>query len=293
MESFRNLVPDSELLQEAVQLLHSSGGRAPAVHVAESVLQLPGLEPPEAVMLLTELIRDDWRLRISDISHELELAHFDDESRHIDETDFIVFDVETTGPKAPPARIVEIGACRVSRGKIVAEFQTLLNPKARIPPFISRLTGITDAMVKDAPAFEEIVEEWLAFAGDAVLVAHDAHFDVRFINHEVSLAYPGRRMANTHLCTVTLARRLFPELGFYRLHALAEHFEVSLANHHRAAADARATAEIFLRLLEHLVNRGFQDLASTRTFAGNAKKKPRRHGNRRTFSSRRSAVRHP
>jgi DNA polymerase-3 subunit alpha (Gram-positive type) len=191
---------------------------------------------------------------------------FDDDSRSLDGTDFVVFDLETTGPKFPPCRIVEIGACRVSGGRVVEEFQTLLNPRAPIPPFISRLTGISDAMVRDAPDFEDVAGQWLDFTGDAVLVAHDAPFDVRSVNHELSLVYPGRRMANAHLCTVSLARRLYPELGFYRLHALAEYFDVPLSEHHRAASDARATAGVFLHLLDALRLRGVRDIAAARRF---------------------------
>lgn len=264
MQTFRNLVPDSALNQEAIQLLRTQGGRVPAVSVAENVLQLSGLEPAVAVLLVSELIKDDWRLKIADGSEEVELACDDDERRLLDDTDYVVFDLETTGPKTPPSRLLEVGACRISRGRIVGEFQTLVNPRMRIPSFISRLTGITDAMVRDAPTFEEVAADWLRFADTAVLVAHDAPFDVRFINHEVSLVYPSRRMANPYLCTVSLARRLYPELGFYRLHALAEYFSIPLPNHHRAAADARATAEIFIRLLAQLRHHNVRDLAAAR-----------------------------
>ena len=128
----------------------------------------------------------------------------DDGCRPLSETDFVVFDIETTGPKMPPSRVMEIGATRVSNGRIVAEFQTLVNPRAPIPPFIVGLTGISDAMVASAPTFEEVAADWLRFAGTAVLVAHNAVFDVRFINHEVASVFPGRRMMNSHLCTVSL-----------------------------------------------------------------------------------------
>ena len=266
MQPFRNLVPDSALIQDAIQLLRTSGGRATAVHLAEHVFQLPGLEPETAVQLVSELIKDDWRLKVADGAAEIEFAGEDDERRRLGETDYVVFDVETTGPKMPPGRLLEIGACRISSGRIVGEFQTLLNPGTIIPPFISRLTGITDAMVRDAPTFDEVAPDWLRFADTAVLVAHDAHFDVRFINHEVTLVYPGRRMFNAYLCTVSLARRLFPELGFYRLRALAQHFAVPLPNHHRAAADARATAEIFLHLLALLGSHGVHDISAARNF---------------------------
>lgn len=272
MESPPNLVPDSALIEEAIQLLRAGGGRATAAAIAESILQLPDLDREAALLIVAELIKDDWRLKIAGGTGEVEMACLDDDLRLLAETDFVVFDLETTGPKTPPGRILEIGACRVSGGRVTGEFQTLLNPRSSIPPFISRLTGITDAMVRNAPTFEQVAPLWLEFAGRAVLVAHDAPFDVRFINHELSLVYPGRRMANPYLCTFSLARRLFPELGFYRLHALAEYFDVPLPNHHRAAADARATAEIFIHLLSCLDRQGVRDIAEARRFRARGRK---------------------
>lgn len=266
MQTFRNLVPDSALVQETITLLRTSGGRASTADVAEVVLQLPALEPAFATSLVSELIRDDWRVRLDEEAHAVELSCEDDECRPLTETDFVVFDVETTGPKTPGARIMELGAYRVAQGRIVAEFQTLVNPLTPIPAFISGLTGITDVMVADAPTFDRVAADWLRFAGNAVLVAHNAIFDVRFINHELSLVFPGRRMPNSHLCTVSLARRVLPDLKSFRLPALAEHFAVTHRVRHRAGDDARATAEVFLVLLELLRRYGVSDIAGARQF---------------------------
>jgi DNA polymerase III epsilon subunit family exonuclease len=268
MRKFLNLVPDSAPVQEVIELLRANGGRASCVDIAEAVLQLPGLDPPLAALVLADFIEGegDWRLRVSQESCEVELLCEDDECRQLGEADFVVFDVETTGPKTPPCRIMELGAIRVSRGRIVAEFQTLINPLMPIPPFIAGLTGISDAMVSNAPTFDEVAADWLDFADTAVLVAHNAPFDVRFINHELSRLYPGQRMANTHLCTVSLARRVMPELSSFRLTALAEHFAVPHRSRHRAGDDARATAEVFILLLEHLGRHGVQDIAGARRF---------------------------
>ena len=153
-----------------------------------------------------------------------------------------------------------MGAYRISQGRIVAEFETLVNPETPIPPFIVNLTGISNEMVKDAPCFAEVAHRWLEFAGDAVLVAHNASFDVRFLNHELSRVFPGRRMANSHLCTVVLSRRIFPGLENYRLQTVAEHFSININNRHRAAGDALATAEIFIRMLERLNEHGIRIL---------------------------------
>jgi len=270
MQTFRNLVPDSALVQETILLLRSTGGRASTAEVAEAVLQLSALEPAFATSLVSELMRDDWRVGVDEAAHAVELLCEDDDCRALGEADFIVFDVETTGPKTPGARIMELGAYRVARGRIVAEFQTLVNPLTTIPPFISGLTGITDQMVAAAPTFDEVAADWLRFAGTAILVAHNAIFDVRFINHELSLVFPGRRMPNAHLCTVSLARRVLPDLKSFRLPALAAHFDVSHRVRHRAGDDARATAEVFLVLLELLRQYGVSDVAGARHFTKQA-----------------------
>lgn len=266
MQSFRNLVPDSALVEETLRLLHSSGGRAPATEVCANVLELPDLDAAVASTLVAELIGEDWRLRVTEDGREVEALCEDDECRALAETDFVVFDIETTGPKMPPSRVMEIGAARVRDGRIVAEFQTLVNPLMPIPPFIAGLTGIRDEMVSTAPTFDEVAGRWLDFAGTSVLVAHNAVFDVRFINHEVSNVFPGQRMMNAHICTVSLSRQLLPELRSFRLAALAEHFSVPHRTRHRAGDDARATARVFLRLLEHLEENGVRDLSGARLF---------------------------
>ncbi len=266
MQTFRSLVPDSALAEETIQLLRSQGGRARTIDVAETVLELPGLDPRAATAVVSELFSGDWRVRVCDESHEAEVLCENDETRALSETDFVVFDIETTGPKMPPSRVMEIGAARVRDGRIVAEFQTLVNPLAPIPPFIAGLTGIRDEMVAGAPTFEEVAANWLDFADTSVLVAHNAVFDVRFINHEVGHAFPGRRMMNSHICTVSLARQVLPELKSFRLGALAEHFAVSHPKRHRAGDDALATARVFIRLLEHLDQNGVRDLGGARRF---------------------------
>jgi len=192
-------------------MLRVCGGCAPAVDIADLVLKLSDLDSEIAAMLVADLIKDDHRLHLRDDS-VVELNCENVEARQLVETDFVVVDVETTGAKTPPGRVTEIGAYRVSRGRIVAEFQTLVNPETIIPPFIVQLTGITNEMVKGAPIFADVAHHWLDFADEAVLVAHNSPFDVRFLNHEISRVFPGRRMINAHLCTVKLSRRIFPGL---------------------------------------------------------------------------------
>jgi DNA polymerase-3 subunit epsilon len=260
-----NLVTDSAFVEEAVAMLRACGGRARVEAVAEHVLQIACVDPETARLLVSDFARDDRRLKLCD-DYEVLLDCEDDERRALDATEFVVFDVETTGSKTPPDRVVEIGAYRVRAGRIVAEFQTLVNPRITIPPFISSLTGITDEMVARAPCFDEIAADLLGFVGASVLVAHNSAFDVRFLNHEVGRAYPGKKLCNADLCTVSLARRVVPALDNHRLHTVAEHFGVPLRNRHRAPDDARATAEVFIHMLSLLGARGVRDIASARRF---------------------------
>ena len=266
MQPRRNLVSDSALVQETVEMLRVCGGRAPAADIADIVLKLPDLDAGVAAMLVADLIKDDHRLALRD-GTTVELDCENAEERILAESDFVVVDVETTGAKTPPCRVTEVGAYRVSGGRIVAEFQTLVNPETEIPPFIVELTGITNEMVKTAPVFADVAHAWLDFADEAILVAHNAPFDVRFLNHELARIFPGRRMVNTHLCTVKLSRRIFPGLINYRLHTVAEHFAIPIINRHRAAGDALATAEIFLRMLNRLHEHGVRDVAGARLFS--------------------------
>ncbi len=269
MQVRRNLVSDSALVQETVDMLRVCGGCAPAMDIAYIVLKLSDLDAELAALVVADLVRDDHRLSLrNDLVVELVCEDF--EARSIHETDFVVVDVETTGAKTPPSRIMEVGAFRIHKGRIVAEFHSLINPEIAIPPFIARLTGISDGMVKDAPLFADIVHDWLDFLGEAVVVAHNAQFDVRFLNHEIARVFPGRRMVNTHLCTVKLSRSIFPGLLNYRLHTLAEHFTIPILNRHRAADDALATAEIFIRMLARMQEYGVRDLAGARRFHFNS-----------------------
>lgn len=265
----RNLVSDSALVQETVDMLRVCGGCAPAIDIADIVLKLSDLDAELAALVVADLVKDDHRLSLRE-DLVVELVCEDPEARPLHETDFVVVDVETTGAKTPPSRIMEVGAYRVQKGRIVAEFHSLVNPQIPIPPFIVRLTGISDMMVKEAPLFADIAHAWLDFVGEAVLVAHNAQFDVRFLNHEIARVYPGRRMINTHLCTVKLSRRIFPGLLNYRLHTVAEHFTIPILNRHRASDDALATAEIFIRMLTRLHEHGARDLADARRFHFNA-----------------------
>jgi DNA polymerase III epsilon subunit family exonuclease len=265
MPPYSNLVSDSTLVQETIDLLRLSGGRANASEIVDAVFKVSNIDEELAGLLVGDLVKDDRRFKIID-GRFVELQSNDCETQLLDDLDFVVVDIEATGAKMPPNRIIELGAYRIRGRKIVDDFRTLVNPEIPIPRFVIALTNITNEMVKQAPLFAEVAPRWLEFIEDAVLIAHNAPFDTAFINHEISRVYPGHRMMNPHLCTVTLSRRAFPGLVNYRLDTVAEHFSIPIFNRHRAASDALATAEVFLRLLDRLAEQGVRDLASARSF---------------------------
>lgn len=265
MPPFTNLVSDSTLVQETIDLLRVSGGRANASAIVDAVFKVSHIDEELAGLLVGDLVKDDRRFKIID-GKTIELQAYDCESRLLEELDFVVVDIEATGAKMPPNRIIELGAYRIRNGLIVDSFTTLVNPEILIPRFVVALTNITNEMVKQAPLFAKVAPRWLEFVEDAVLIAHNAPFDTNFLNHEISRVYPGHRMMNPHLCTVTLSRRAVPGLANYRLETVADHFSIPILDRHRAGSDALATAEVFLKILARLEEHGVRDLAAARIF---------------------------
>lgn len=262
MPPYPNLISDSLLVNETIAMLRMFGGSATAVKIVDYVMNISKPEPTIAKILVQDLIDRDPRLRLNEDTVELVPTALD--AKKLLETDFVVFDLETTGAKAPPCRVIEIGAYRVRQGRIAEEFHTLVNPEALIPPFITALTRITQEMVLEAPVFKDVIDDFLRFIGDSVLVAHNASFDMGFLNHEIAMVLGEYRVGNPCLCTVQLSRKLLPHISNHKLKTLAEHYSISLINHHRAHEDARATAEIFVNLLEILDTSGINDFGSMR-----------------------------
>ena len=171
---------------------------------------------------------------------------------------FVVFDLETTGFSPSKNQIIEIGAVKVENGSITERFSTFVNPKVPIPFEIEQLTSINDDMVLDAPTIDEILPKFMEFCQDAVMVAHNADFDMSFIKHNCSAL--GLECEKTVLDTVALSRVLLPALNRFKLDTVAKALNVSLAHHHRAVDDAACTAEIFVKLVEMLRDRGVETM---------------------------------
>jgi len=161
---------------------------------------------------------------------------------------YVVVDVETTGGRGDNHRVTEIGAVKVRNGKVVDQFQTLLNPQRSIPPGITRLTGISPEMVAGAPYFVDVADEFEAFMQDSIFVAHNVEFDYGFIARE--FAHIGRPFRFPKLCTCASMRKLYPGHRSYSLAALSRAYDISLKQHHRAMCDAEAAAQLLLMVNE-------------------------------------------
>lgn len=167
--------------------------------------------------------------------------------------EFVVFDLETTGFSAQNDRITEIGAVKIRGGEVVDRFNTFVNPHMPIPSRVVELTGITDAMVKDAPDEDAALREFFDFCGDKLLIAHNAQFDISFCRAGAKRC--GLPFDNPFADTVPMARSLLPDLGNHKLDTVAKALKVGDFNHHRAVDDAEVLSAIFLKLLDMLQSR--------------------------------------
>ena len=243
-----------------VELIQSCRGPVPADDAARRLFALASAPTHIARGLLDDVVAGDARLawRGGDL---LGLADDDEGRRGLDEATFVVFDLETTGLRPGSSRICEIGAQRVSHLELGETFETLVDPGVPLPAQVAALTGIAPAALRGAPHSELAVRRFLAFAEDAVLVAHNARFDLGFLDREVE-RLSGRRVAGAVVDTVWLARRLLA--GRTRRVGLAElayFLSVPTRPCHRALPDARATAEVLLHLIGLAQERGARTVA--------------------------------
>ncbi|MCI8327026.1 MAG: PolC-type DNA polymerase III, partial [Lachnospiraceae bacterium] len=178
-------------------------------------------------------------------------------NQSLDES-YVVFDLETTGFSPNTCKIIEIGAVKIENGEITDRFSEFVNPRVPIPYKIEELTGIRDDMVMHAKTIEEILPEFMAFCGEAVMIAHNAEFDMSFIRKNCQ--DQGIFCDFTVGDTVAMAHVLLPTLHRYKLDTVAKALKISLENHHRAVDDAECTAYIFLKFIEMLKERGIGTL---------------------------------
>src|SRR6476469_6331473 len=241
-----------------VELVEDRRGPVPAEEAARAVLRLGSAVPVGlARSLLEEPVADDARLRWA--GDLVALAAAPGEELLLEQATFVVFDLETTGLRPGTARPCEFGAVRVHRLELTERFQTLANPGARLQPGVAALTGLRDEELRRAPPVSAVTRRFLAFAGDAVLVAHNARFDMAFLDNE-TMRLTGKRVAATVVDTVGLARRLLGRQPA-NLAALSYRFATDARPCHRALPDAEATAEILLCLIGMAQERGARTVA--------------------------------
>lgn len=189
---------------------------------------------------------------------------------------YCVFDLETTGFNPKMEKITEIAVCKVKDGKIIDEFTTFVNPEKPIPKAVQELTHITDDMVKEAPKLEEVLPQFLAFTEGCTLVAHNANFDVGFIKYFANEYH--LEFKPSVIDTLTIGRELYTSVENYKLGTLAKYLNISLEGAHRAINDTRATAKVFLKMLEDAKAKGIDETSYVYTnIEDDAKKLPYYH----------------
>jgi DNA polymerase-3 subunit epsilon len=252
-----------------VELVEERRGPVYAEEAARRLFALRHVPNGYARTLLSDVVEGDARLAWSGDSVRLAtpLGH----DLALDRARFVVVDLETTGLRPGTCRICEIGAVRVREFELAETFQTLANPGERLAPAVASLTGLRDPELRRAPSPSVAVRRFLAFAGDDVLVAHNARFDLAFLDRETE-RLTGRRIAGPVVDTVALARRvLHGRTQHAGLASLSHFFGTATRPCHRALPDALATAEILVMLIGLAQERGAQtvadlcELASTRT----------------------------
>jgi DNA polymerase-3 subunit epsilon len=263
----------ADRLVELVQARHGPVGVDEAARVLFALEHAP---VAIARSLLADVVEGDARLAWC--GARLGLAGDPHAGTPLEEAEFVVFDLETTGLSASSCRMCEIGAARVRALEIVDTFETLVDPGTSLPASIAALTGISQSELRRAPSTEFALRRFLAFAGDAPLVAHNARFDMSFLDREVE-RLTGRRSAATVLDTVWLARRLLSDrTERVSLARLARFFGVSSEPCHRALPDALATAEILVALIGLAQERGARTVGDLTELA--APRARRLHGKR-------------
>jgi len=252
-----------DALDRLVEILEERGTLS-AVEAARSLFATTSISIGLACSLLADVTAGDARLVCSGATVALAEGRIDP---LLEEAEFIVFDLETTGLSVTRSRICEVGAVRVHALELVDSFQSLVNPRVPLPEPVARLTGLHEHDLRRAAPVSSVLNRFLSFTGDALLVAHNARFDQRFLERQLLLLH-GRRLSEPPLCTAALARRLLERrLRRVSLASLAYFFGVPTTPCHRALPDAEATAQVLVRLIGLAQERGARRLSDLRTLA--------------------------
>jgi DNA polymerase III epsilon subunit family exonuclease len=258
-----------DALDRLVDTLEERGPMT-AVEAARSLFATSSISDGLACSLLEELTAGDSRVACTGATVSLVGGRTDP---LLEEAEFVVFDLETTGLSAARNRICEVGAVRVRALELVDSFQSLVNPGRALPAQVARLTGLRDPELRRAPSSSTVLRRFLRFAGDDLLVAHNARFDQRFLEAQL-LTVHGRRLSEPPLCTAALARRLLEgRIRRVGLASLAHFFGVSTRPCHRALPDAEATAEVLVHLIGLAQELGARRVSELRALAAPRKRR--------------------
>jgi DNA polymerase III epsilon subunit family exonuclease len=258
-----------DALDRLVETLEERGPLS-AVEAARSLFATSSISNGLACSLLVEATVGDSRLVCKGATISLSESRVDP---LLEEAEFVVFDLETTGLSAARSQICELGAVRVRALELVDSYQSLVNPRVVLPEPVARLTGLREHELRNAPSVTTVLGRFLAFAGDDLLVAHNARFDQAFLERQLLLVQ-GRRLSEPPLCTAALARRLLDgRLRRVGLASLADFFGVPTQPCHRALPDAEATAEVLLHLIGLAQELGARRLSDLRALGAPRKRR--------------------
>jgi DNA polymerase III epsilon subunit family exonuclease len=248
----------NHILAAAHQFLLEAEHPLPPQRIARHLFGPRRHEYPEAQVVVSSLLSEDPRFVETHDSCwcAREAAYV---KIALEDASYAVVDLETTGSIVGVDEIIEFGAVVIKGGEIADEFSSLINVERPIPAWIERLTGIRSQDLRQAPRFEDLVPSLIDLLSPCVFVAHDIRFDLPFLRWEFSRR-AARMPSVTGLCTLRVARRLWPDLPSQRLPALARHFHISHLQPHRAPADAHAAAEILMQQLAEVRETGLETL---------------------------------
>lgn len=206
--------------------------------------------------MLTDLLKDNKFQELEKEYKFLRRAR----GETIDKLTYIILDIETTGLEPTVHELTEIGALKVEGGELKDIFSSLIKPKYPITPEITRITGIDDEIVKDAPPANQVLEKFISFIEDHILVIHNVDFDFPFIKHHAKKLIQ-QEINNQTICTVKLSRHLLPNIANHKLHTVASHFGFEIKNRHRAMGDAELTFQVWTEFLKMLKDKGISNKA--------------------------------
>ena len=252
-----------DALDRLVEILEERGSLS-AVEAARALFATTSISNGLACSLLADVTAGDSRLVCAGATVALAERRADP---LLEEAEFVVFDLETTGLSVASSQICEVGAVRVRALELVDSFQSLVNPRVPLPEPVARLTGLHEHELRRAAPVSSVLNRFLSFTGDSLLVAHNARFDQRFLERQLLFLH-GRRLSEPPLCTAALARRLLEgRLRRVSLASLAYFFGVPTAPCHRAHTDAEATAQVLVQLIGLAQERGARRLSDLRALA--------------------------